>query len=228
MSYVVLGLDLRMPCTVTVVGDCKISECTLGDGGAIEPPLVGAYASAGTITFRGGNPETSFTADPKADGSYDAPHFTSNGRAFAGGESATLSATGGAVPAFTQALTYPLLFILEQPAIADGGSGTLTVPRTQDFTFAWSRGTADADVVLQGSSGASPATSVSLLCRFAAATGSATLPRSLLTRMNAGTTILVFSAGKVTTQAGPYTVTTYLAGEMLTPSKTAAVSLLLQ
>lgn len=215
-------------CVETVSGSCRINQCTLDDAGAAQPPIVTEYASAGTVSFAGGTPAASFMATPNPDGSYGNPMFTpKGGQPFKGGETATLMASGDKVPAFTQTLTYPLLFILSQPGIGDGGSPTIMVSRAQDFTFAWSRGTADADVIVQGFQ-SDPGTSVSLSCKFASADGTGTIPQAILMKMDAATKLTLYSAGKTTTQAGAYAVTTYLAGELLSPSKTQAVSFLLQ
>ncbi len=212
-------------CTVTVSGACRVLECPVVDGGIQQTPPT--RAGAGTVAFDGGT--MSFAAVPTVDGLYASPQITFTGATapFAGGETATLTASGGDVPAFSQTLTYPILFLLQQPAIPDGGNEKVLVPRNADFTFTWSRGTANADLVVQGSS-TTATMFAGLSCTFPSAAGTGTVPQALLSKLSAATDLRLFSAGKAVTQAGDYTVTSYLAGEVLTPSKGAAVSFSLQ
>lgn len=216
-------------CGVTKSGACTLTECTDFDGSTNRAHAV----NAGTIVFEGGYPKISFTVSPNADGSYspnevlyDRDIDAGLRRPFIGGEPATLTASGGTVPAFSHSLRYPLLFILDDPAVPEGTSD-VSVSRAKDFSFAWSRGSADADLIVHGANDASGKQTY-LSCEFPSAPGNATIPQSMLTKLSPQTTLILLSAARATSQAGDFKVRTYLAGEVINPSKKNPIRLIVQ
>jgi len=209
-------------CTSTTDGPCGVSECTPIDAGSDSSTV--KKPQAGTISVSSGDAGLSETLVPDANGSYAAksPMRTK----LLGDELLDFSATGGEVPAFHETVQYPLVFLLNEPALPDGGA--LMVSRAQDLKLVWARGIADGTFLVQASSGNLSATTASLHCSVAADAGTLTIPAAALSKIGALTPLLLITMRNHTFQAGAYSVTIRVASEVATPDKRAAASITLQ
>lgn len=211
-------------CTTTTRGACTLTDCAVSDAAPPAP----TYASAGTVTFSGGSPSVTMSATPDAEGRYTPASKDYGGvRPFRGGEAAMVTATGGEVPAFSKAMTYPLLLVLDKPNAPD--ATPVSVARSSDLELAWSRGTSDVELFMTAIDiGRNDGRRAVLTCRFPSASGAATVPATLLAGLREGATVSLFTAAKQDLTAGDFAVTLLLGGEVLTPSKSAPVSFVLR
>src|SRR5262245_11313624 len=111
-------------CTRDVQNECVVLECPTGAA-----PL----ASAGTLAIKGAAMPVSLP--PNGDNSYT--DVMSDSPLYAGGETLEFSATGGDVPAFSEAITAPAKAQITSPAKP---AQFLAVDRTTGFRVTWSGG----------------------------------------------------------------------------------------
>ena len=116
-------------CAQRVSGPCRVVDC-LGDPDAGEPPPAGA--PAGTVEVSKGS-TVLLSGEPAADGTY--PVNSKDGQLWNPGDALVLSASGAAVPAFTQSLTAPGPIELDPSMMPD--SGLATVKRSADYALKW-------------------------------------------------------------------------------------------
>lgn len=155
-------------CTQQTVGGCTVSQCGNGtgnDGGGA------AAASAGTIDVSGASKPLQLVPNGTT---YDSA--TSQTKLLSGGEQLDVKASGAEVPAFDLKVTAPTYVTVTTPVFPT--SGKLTVDRSKALALAWSGGTIGNVTAVVGANSASG--SVSVLCQFPAATGSASIPAAAL------------------------------------------------
>lgn len=181
------------PVTIAVAGfndgpatgtsDRVDGPCVITTGAAISAPAV----SAGTVTIMDGVNVISMT--PDAMNRYSA---SQQGLVFAGGASLAFAATGAAVPAFAQALTFPTAITVSAPA-------PLAAVSKSGFSSTWS-GSGPVVVMLSQDD-------VRIRCRFDGVT-SATLPASTLRDLVANTssevTIVIAGETQASLTAGGF------------------------
>ena len=169
--------------------------------------------SAGVITISGGT-TTPVTLTPDGTATY-AQFF--NGKTpplYAGGESITIAAAGADVPAFNATLTAPKEVTLTAPMAAT----PFVIDRTKSLAFTWTGGTLGNVVVTIGDAG-SATKSEFLVCTFAAAGGSGTIPSAGLMKLAAGTgSIAGYVQAATSVVAGVFTNQILLSTSLLGPN----------
>jgi hypothetical protein len=199
------------PCTSTTYGACALYAC--------DATATSSDVDAGTITAQ--STEAAFAhAIVPLDGQYETYSDTTS--AFLGEEAISISATGGVVPAFDANMTYPLLLLLTAPTLAEGSS-VASVPRGQDLTLTWDRGT--TGVVFQAQSSA---TTPSLICDSDSEVGSMVLPSAALSSLPIGAVLNLYTIGNVPVSAGDYDINVVAAGAVVHPDKSRRITLLLE
>ncbi|HWZ87697.1 MAG TPA: hypothetical protein VNW92_02570, partial [Polyangiaceae bacterium] len=200
-----------MSCTKQAIGACTVSTCTGTD--AKPAP------QAGAITVSDGN-KFNISLTPGADGSYTS--YSHGGVQLPGGQTVTVTAAGGDVPAFTGAVTEPLTLLVTSPLAVD--TGTFNWPRTQDLTFVFDRGVAGVQLVVQGTTGLGK----SIGCTFPSEPGTATVPAAVLGELDAGNLLQAFTFVTKRVQAGQYSVDLISFGSATNVAKTQGVNVLMQ
>jgi hypothetical protein len=161
---------LASTCAVTTVyGACVVYTCGAG-------PDAGPSPGAGTLTFFAPSLDGGVTVDAGATGLYE---LALQGPLFTPGDTLTVAASGGAVPAFgPQGIPAPGVLTLTNP-MPDGGA--VAVPTSSDFSFAWTGGSEDSLAVLTASGVTSDGSVVVARCTYVAITGEGILPSAVLT-----------------------------------------------
>jgi hypothetical protein len=161
---------LESTCAVTTVyGACVVYTCEAG-------PDAGPSPGAGTLTFSAPSLDGGVTLDAGATGLYE---LALQGPLFAPGDTLTVAASGGAVPAFgPQGIPAPGVLTLTNP-MPDGGAVAVTT--SSDFSFAWMGGSEDSLAVLTASGVTSDGSVVVARCTYVAITGEGILPSAVLT-----------------------------------------------
>jgi hypothetical protein len=204
------------PCTTTAFGPCSVRSCEVNPTDPPEPepepppePDPRPAPVAGDISIRSTG---DFTIDlvPDATGIY-----VQTGRmgTLLGQESVTITATGAEVPAFNHTMTYPLLLLLTEPALA-ADQVVVTVPRNQDLVLAWDRGVAGLELQLQSVGG-----TAQLYCNVPSEDGTLTLEAAAMLGLDEGTELLLLGAASERVTAGAYTVTISSAGSVMSPDR---------
>lgn len=213
-------MQAATPCDVSTFGACTVSTCPTDyvapDNSAVASPSAGKIAWSDGKTFMG-------ELTPDALGRY-AP-FASSTLGFSGGESLTVSGSGGDVPAFSTTVAVPLSLLLASPA-ADA-TGHLVSPKTQDLVLTFDRGMPGLDLYVQSMS-SDPTTHSSLQCTFPSATGTATIPAAALAKLSTAHKILLTTAQKQTVAAGDYRVVVWTVLGLLNQTKTYRIQLEIQ
>jgi hypothetical protein len=173
------------------------------DGGGGNPP------NAGAIDVTGGLMPAHFT--PLADGSYDPVHLSSTG--WNGGESLTVTAAGGGVPAFAGSLVAPKLATVSAPALP---SADFMVDRSKDLVFTFT-GVASETVIVTFGANTSDPTEVE--CVFAGSAGTGTVPAAALALLPAGGGYFqVVSRARTELTAGSWNITFRADADAISPS----------
>lgn len=149
--------------------------CVVRETHSPSPPLPDSgmpYDSAGALDF-----DAPLLGGPEAAGQDSLGGYTltvSQGPIFAPGDVLSVSASGAAVPAFTQTIQGPPPIVLRSPA------SPFTVPTDQDLVVSWDGGIAGdvVDVLLDGTF-PNYRTDV-ITCTFDAVKGEGTVPKSAL------------------------------------------------
>jgi hypothetical protein len=210
-------------CTTTTFGFCSVTDCSSTPTDPPEPepepePDSRPAPIAGEIAIRS---DSDFTVDliPDAIGVYVQ---TGTVGVLLGQESMTINAAGAEVPAFSHAMTYPLLLLLTEPALADD-QVVVRVPRDGDLTLAWDRGVEGVDVQVQSGGG-----TARLYCNAPSEGGTLTIEGAALGMLDAGTELLLLNARSEQVTAGDYVVTISSAGSVMSPDKTRRPVLILE
>lgn len=193
-------------CATQHTGNCVYGTCPENF-----PP--GAQAtSAGTLTVSGGEIDGGLAVMPGMGDIYSfgndpAANPPSAETLFQPGDTLTLSASGGVVPAFT---APPLLVPQSGTLVAPqpGPEGYYTVSTSQDLMVQWSGGEAGAQFALQG--GNAGPTYTSFLCVWDATLGHGVVPQSMLAPFKQGGGIngelIWYQRRFVTVTAGGFTI----------------------
>ncbi len=148
-------------------GPCVVAECM--------PDLFFDAAGAGTVTISGGAIPAGATATISAPfGPY---YYMASGTLFTPGQTLSVSATGGMVPAFgPEEVTVPPTVTLTAPAIT---AGTSTVSTSSDLTVTWTGGQSGATMTFEGgaANGVAP---FFFTCDWDASIGQGTVPKAVL------------------------------------------------
>ena len=132
-----------------------------------------AAVSAGTLTISGGNLGSGIAVMPDSTNAYN---YTAASAMFSAGQTLTVSASGGTVPAFgPESVVAPPAPVLTAPA-SNGGS--YTIPTSSDLTVTWTGGQAGAQVLVEGTNTGTPQDYFS--CIWDGAAGQGTVPRAVL------------------------------------------------
>lgn len=213
-------MQAASPCDVSTFGACTVSTCPADyvapDNSTVASPSAGKIAWSDGKTFMG-------ELTPDALGRY-APYASAT-LGFSGGESLTVSGSGGDVPAFSTTVAVPLSLLLASPA-ADA-TGHLVSPKTQDLVLTFDRGMPGLDLYAQSMSN-DPTTHSFLQCTFPSATGTATIPAAALAKLSTAHKILLTTAQKQTVAAGDYSVVVWTVLGLLNQTKTYRIQLEIQ
>ena len=152
--------------TASTVGACEVRIYTT-------PPTLGTPGNedAGVITITGGKVPVTLT--PDAQSIYPSAADPASDL-FSGGETITITAAGGAVPAFTASLVASGGIDVTLP-LQPPGNGPLAVDRTSDLAFAWTGG-GTGKVVVNLNDGLG----VKVRCTFDSAAGTGLIPKAAL------------------------------------------------
>jgi hypothetical protein len=120
------------PCTVTQMGMCMATRCTIGAGG---PGQTSTAVSAGNITVSGAQLATAAVLMPGMNETYSSPNVTT--RVFNGGDMLTIQGSGdpAGVPAFNGMVTAPSDITLSAPVFTSGQP--LALNRSIDLPIHW-------------------------------------------------------------------------------------------
>jgi hypothetical protein len=157
-------------CTRRTSGTCEAVRCK-----AVEDPSFAfskaKYATAGEITVRrvASGTELKSTADAQSSNAYLGS--IADPASGTDGESVTVTATGGDVPAFEETVTFRPLLVLSSPA-------EVSVPKGTDVVVEWTGG--NGTVKLSGTGGSGGEALVGMTCTFDAPAGKGTIPGVLL------------------------------------------------
>jgi Trypsin len=182
--------------TVTTSGSCSVLSCPAAspDAGAPTPG-----DNAGTLNISGGN----LTAQSVSIGTNGAYFTSSQTSGYTGGQTLTVSSTGGTVPAFGPvSIAAPTPIALNLPPAGDGG--VVTIPTGIDLPVTWTGGQAGDFVFLEGSG----TNGTVVECTFTASAGQGTIPQAVLSSLSGQTGNIFFSQDASTTfTAGTYAIT---------------------
>lgn len=159
-------------CTISQMAGCIITQCQGGDGGVDGGPT---WFGAGDVTIAGGElPDGGVTLQQAQDGYlYDPASLF-----FGDGDSLTVAASGGAVPAFGPVtLVAPGAITLTAPV--PNGQGTFVVPTAQDLSVTWTGGEPGAQVSFEVLASAGNTLAVAN-CTWDASNAMATIPSAAL------------------------------------------------
>jgi hypothetical protein len=184
-------------CTASTSGACTLTVCP-------SAPMPQPGANAGTISFSGGSiPAGAALPGP----SYE---YSTSGSLAAQGDTLSVSATGGTVPAFgPQSVVVPAAITLTAPTV---GNPTL-IPTSSDLAVAWTGGQNGATMAFGGGSNDG---TTRFECTWTATAGQGTVPQAIL----AGLTGMSGQIGweqypTVTFTAGAYTISISAAVDQL-------------
>ncbi len=163
-------------CTDMTFGPCDIGTCAAAT----------SNPNAGTITVMGGTQAVTLT--PGSDGSYtDATGTTA---LWNGGETLTISASGGMVPAFMGSVQAPAPVTVNQlgGAAWPAATATVNVSRATDLVVTWTATTGSVLIgIANNTSG--------MTCVFDGSAGTGTIPAAALGQLAAGMAELDVSTG---------------------------------
>jgi hypothetical protein len=181
-------------CAITTAGSCTVTECNLsggsaGDGGVAVPP------NAGTLTITGGQISGALTLTPtNTNGSYTAPVLQS--RIFSPGATLSVSATGGAVPAFSgKTVQAPPDLTVTAPAF-DGQNRT-SLSRAGALSVGWT-GAGPGSVQVALTTSQQYVRSVSAVCMFPAAGGGAQVPAAVMGKLDRANNTTIYGSMTIT------------------------------
>jgi hypothetical protein len=182
-------------CTQTTFGACVVSSCPSATN---PPPPVNR--SAGTVTVSG--PGHSFVLSPKADDSY--PPSTSQTAFFSGGETISVRATGGIVPAFDTSVTAPSTTTITSPTLSI--ATPTSHARALDLPFTATGGGAGS-ILVTVSQSAVTYPFVSARCTFPGSSTSFAVPAGVFGALPVGNVLVGGAAwSQVNLKAGDATV----------------------
>jgi hypothetical protein len=202
-SYVIGALFSTVTSTVcaqTTVSQCVVTSC---QAGASVVPI-----SAGNVTVSGGQLATPKVLTPGPNGYMS---FHANMRAFDVGDVLTMTAAGAAngVPAFSTTVMAPSEAIVSAPMFVAGQ--TMTIDRTHDLQITWTATGAATTGSFVASLSLTPSAqvgSVTVICSYPIASGTATVPSSTLMMIPAGMgAISIGTHGSSMVVAGEFAVT---------------------
>jgi hypothetical protein len=183
----------------TTYGACAVYTCpSAGDADA------GPTANAGTLTFAAPSLEAGVAVAADATGLYAT---ATPDALFAPGDSLSVTASGGTVPAFgPQAVTAPGSIALTSP-VTDGGA--VDVPTGSDLGFAWTGGSVDSVAILTASGETADGSLVVARCSYVAITDEGVIPTQVLTAVKglAQGTLGWAQANTATFDAGAWSIT---------------------
>ena len=159
-------------CPEQAFGDCVFVSCT-----PRRPADPLPAPDSGVISIAGGAAPVSLS--PLADGTYDI--VTQSTSLWSGGETLTVSSTGGDVPAFEGEVGAPMRVTVTSPTtdVADW-----SLARDADLTVTWTGGAAGEVVVLFGTMATEDPNEVE--CHFRANAGQGLVPAAALEMLPAG------------------------------------------
>lgn len=190
-------------CTSILIGACHVNT---GCFPAPEPQSAGTLSvtSPATSTL----PANDVTLSPSATGTYPASPLSG---ALLGGELLHLAASGATVPAFSADLTAPLPLLIDSPV--SNSTGTISTNSAGDLLLKFSRGASGVVLYAESSDG-------TIECYSEPGANTLTIPQSALAGAD---TLNLYTRSARDIAAGPYTVTTSILLNALTPDKASPV-----
>jgi hypothetical protein len=169
-------------CTVLDAGACSTVTCPpppSGDGGtdgdASTDADVSAAPNPGRLKVSGGVFGQGFFVDPDKGGTY---LYASPGTIFSPGDTLSVEALGGVLPAFpAEAIVAPTLIDLTAPG---GDGGKVTVSTAQPLIFAWTGGKPGEQAVVTANALFTTGGGASMTCNWDATLGTGTAPSEVL------------------------------------------------
>jgi hypothetical protein len=174
--------DSTQGCAVVDSGACSTVTCPpppSSDGGADGDASADAHVSAapnpGRLKVSGGVFGQGFFVDPDKEGTY---LYASPGTIFSPGDTLSVEALGGVLPAFPgEGIVAPALIDLTAPG---GDGGKITVSTVQPLTFAWTGGAPGEQAVVTANALFTTGGGASMTCNWDATLGTGTAPSEVL------------------------------------------------
>ncbi len=192
---------------VASYGSCSLALCASTDASTPETPLAAGVVSAHSTEI---GLQLVSAADPQAPGGYRDVQQSLVGDV-KGGETLTLAAEGGEIPAFSRDLKMLGPLVLTKPTSA---STTIPVSRGA-LTLEWQPGETGTEVII--SAFGSGADWTTLKCVWDASAGVGSVPAEILTQLPNGKQLFVAARRQVTQDAGDFA----LSLSLLTSARTA-------
>jgi hypothetical protein len=172
-------------CESRILGECRLVACPKAepDGGIAPLPH---RSHAGGITLQPVGPPVALVPGP--DGEY--PSKVQDTPLWKPGDTVTVMAAGGPVPAFTGSLRAPEDIAVTEPAPPKPAI-SVTIPRDADLALAWTGGTRGE--VTFSLSPDDPAQIVTLTCTYPTTAGHATIGKEVLALLPAGRGLIAAS-----------------------------------
>jgi hypothetical protein len=177
-------LILDPDCQTSTVGSCTVSTNCDPYGPVLSciSPSAGVLSLGGTSLEDGGFIGLVETVAPNWNGTY--PETYSNA-VFADGDTVTVTAGGGTVPAFQASVIAPGCLDLTSPQPPDGGR-SYVIATTQDLQVSWTGSEPNAQVWVVLSAQHAGPNLVDVSCSFTATSGQGTIPQPALLPLAGG------------------------------------------
>ncbi len=195
------------PCVRSTIGRCSLLECPGADAGVTYPVLVPTIsASAGVVSIEG----TQFDGGVHLATGDGVDLFVAAQRAWHGGETVSVSSSGGDVPAFSGTVVAPEAIEFTSPRCAGPFGGCGTLPRNTPLTITWTGGTTTSvRVSLLSVDPDAPRARLSAVCTFDASPATVDLEvmqRLVPTSAGATNSLSLSARNARTVTAGEWTV----------------------
>ncbi len=198
-------------CVTSTVAECSIKICPNNSN-----PTKPIYAGAGALSVTGlldQNGKATYVGPipPEADLQYKMTTWSGTEKSFAGGETITVKATGGQVPAFSISATAPYPIEVTTP---DPG-GPITLSASSDFPVTWmtaSDGTVYVTIFSDLNDDVGKTGSATLSCTFQADYGKGVVPAAAIQKLlaapgiNSKATINVVTSNAAMVNAGGFSI----------------------
>lgn len=193
------------PCEVRTYGSCTVETCPSTPPDPPPPPTTAA-PGAGTVSLTATAVSYAKTLGPNAGyGAYGSD--VDNTVRFTGGESVSISATGGEIPAFSASMAMPVPLVITNELPARDTNGGIPLDVEEDLVLDFTGGMPGVVVQVQGLTGQSGGpTQSTLSCFFESEPGTLTIPTGALTPLGPRAIVVFFTLRRSTLVAGDYNV----------------------
>lgn len=193
------------PCEVQTYGACTVTTCPSTPPDPPPPPTVAA-PGAGTLSLTAAAASYAKTLNPDAGyGAYGADIDTTVD--FLGGESVSISAAGGEIPAFSGTVVMPVPLSITTVLPARDTNGSIPFRVAEDLVLEVSGGMPDVVVQVDGRTGISGGpTKSSLSCFVESESGTLTIPSEALTPLGTSAFVVLYTLRRSSLITGDYDI----------------------